>query len=141
MSRHNKARRSALAELRAIYACIPPLECQGLCQQSCGEITMTELERDRIRQALGHELPPMPGVPSVLNPSGACHECPLLSFDGRCTVYSVRPLLCRLWGAVDDPLMRCPWGCRPQRYLTNTETRRLIQRLEDVDERLYGREE
>lgn len=29
----------------------------------------------------------------------------------RCTVYAVRPMICRLWGVTTD--MACPWGCQP----------------------------
>jgi hypothetical protein len=38
------------------------------------------------------------------------YTCPALK-DGRCSVYDVRPTLCRLWGVVED--MPCPWGCVP----------------------------
>ena len=32
--------------------------------------------------------------------------------DGRCTVYAVRPMICRLWGI--DETMPCPYGCVPE---------------------------
>src|SRR2546429_6087610 len=32
--------------------------------------------------------------------------------NGRCTVYEVRPMICRLWGMVEG--MQCPHGCVPE---------------------------
>jgi Fe-S-cluster containining protein len=38
-------------------------------------------------------------------------SCPLLTILGRCSVYQIRPMVCRIWGAVAS--MRCEHGCRP----------------------------
>ena len=95
--------------LRAIYARLPKLECKGLCQHSCGPIIMTTAEARRVERVLGHEM-------------GHCGDdlrCPMLGEDGRCTVYEVRPLICRLWGM--EVSMQCPHGCRPSRYLSREE--------------------
>lgn len=45
-------------------------------------------------------------------------NCTMLK-HGRCSVYSARPVICRLWGVV--PSMPCPWGCKPERMLTDRE--------------------
>jgi hypothetical protein len=37
--------------------------------------------------------------------------CSALDGVGRCSVYEERPLLCRLWGAVEK--MTCQFGCVP----------------------------
>ena len=47
---------------------------------------------------------------------------------GRCAIYSIRPLICRLWGATKR--LPCPWGCKPGRYLTEKESRALLARAE-----------
>ncbi len=44
--------------------------------------------------------------------------------EGRCSVYEVRPLICRLWGATEA--MPCPFGCEPDRVLTDEESSALI---------------
>jgi hypothetical protein len=52
--------------------------------------------------------------------------CPALSLVGRCTVYEVRPMLCRLWGAVEG--MRCDRGCLPVGgLLSDVEGGRLLR--------------
>ena len=46
--------------------------------------------------------------------------CPALDVAfGLCSVYPDRPTLCRLWGVVEK--MRCPFGCEPERYLSDAE--------------------
>lgn len=83
--------------VEALYAEVPEFECRGLCQESCGAISMTAAERRRVEQHTGrkHE------------PSSPCQH---LGPMGQCTIYDVRPLVCRLWGL--SPMMRCPHGCR-----------------------------
>ena len=53
--------------------------------------------------------------------------CPLLSANGRCTVYQVRPLICRLWGTTRA--LACPQGCQPERWVTDDEAVELLKRL------------
>jgi Fe-S-cluster containining protein len=58
---------------------------------------------------------------------------------GRCSIYSMRPAICRLFGAVDHPMLRCPHGCRPEKYLTDAESRAILKDIEDCC--ATGREE
>ena len=42
-------------------------------------------------------------------------DCVFLDKEAkRCKVYAVRPMICRLFGAVDHPKLTCPHGCRPE---------------------------
>ena len=51
--------------------------------------------------------------------------CEALGPDGRCQAYELRPLICRLWGAVD--WLPCPWGCKPDGgWLPNDVALRLL---------------
>lgn len=99
------------ARLDALYAQLPPLDCQGLCADSCGPIPAGTAERQRMERAAGRRLE----APEVLTPVDGvlevCHECSMLK-DGRCAVYDARPMICRLWGLVED--MPCPYGCAPE---------------------------
>ncbi len=93
------------SELDAIYAAVPPVDCKGLCQESCGSVAMTEPERRRIAARHG-----------LVIPDGAFafddrKYCPALTPVGQCGVYDDRPLICRLWGTTKS--MRCPHGCVP----------------------------
>jgi Fe-S-cluster containining protein len=104
-----------LKRLRELYAALPRLNCQGLCSDSCTTvIDMSLAERARIERMIGEELPDWmrrrPGVP-----------CPLLQADGRCSVYSIRPMVCRLYGLAEHVKMSCPHGCEPERRLSDVE--------------------
>lgn len=55
--------------------------------------------------------------------------CPHLGPDGRCTAYEVRPMICRLWGVTRS--MACPWGCIPDRWLSDGEAMELLKLTEE----------
>lgn len=102
-------------ELEQLYAQIPRLDCKGLCPSSCGPIECSERERELIERQAGKPL----DVTAALS-------CSMLTDDGRCSVYAQRPMLCRLWGAVER--MKCPWGCKPDPgYLTDEQGGRLLR--------------
>jgi Fe-S-cluster containining protein len=56
-------------------------------------------------------------------------KCDKLS-GGRCTVYPDRPLICRLFGVVEQ--MRCPFGCVPERFLSERAAYALLERAEKL---------
>ncbi len=87
--------------LRALYDELPVMHCKGLCSDSCGSLTMTVLEQRYIRRQTGKTLP--------LTMAGRL--CPALTEQRQCSVYDVRPMICRLWGMV--AAMRCEHGCMP----------------------------
>lgn len=102
-----------LDKLAAIYAALPTIQCKQLCQSYCGPIGMTPVECQSIRTS-GHPLPSI----SPLTHHGAL-TCSALSPRGKCRIYNQRPLICRLFGLVKA--LRCPHGCQPSRWLTDTE--------------------
>jgi Fe-S-cluster containining protein len=114
------ARRSDIdAQLDALYARLPVIDCAGLCAESCGPIDMTFRERARIREHGQRITEP---EKALARPG---FRCDALTAAGRCGVYDVRPLICRLWGVTEN--MRCPWGCQPHpRHLTAVEANQLM---------------
>jgi hypothetical protein len=95
-------------ELREIWAKIPPVNCKGECANSCGPIGCSSLERSLVEDRAG----------KTLETEGKGMDCTMLRF-GRCSVYSIRPVICRLWGAV--PSMPCPHGCEPEWELSDAD--------------------
>ncbi len=112
---------SQIRSLDAIYREIPVVECKGLCTDSCGPIQMSKAEFDRLSIS----------IQKVFAYKPTDELCPAL-VNGRCSAYAERPIICRLWGVVDDPNMKCPFDCQPAVYLTNDESRRLIQEANDI---------
>lgn len=84
-----------------VYAAVPDANCKGLCHEACGVITMSEFEFDRITARTGREPAAKDGTLT----------CPLLTEDRKCSVYDIRPLMCRLYGSTEK--MPCPFGCVP----------------------------
>lgn len=89
------------AKLNDLYDRLPAVQCKGLCVDSCGPIDMSVRERQDIEAAAGHSCR-----------TGEDGLCNMLGDDGRCTVYDLRPMICRMWGAVES--MPCMFGCVPE---------------------------
>jgi len=116
------SRRIPPKELRDLWAEIPKMKnCKGLCDNSCGPIGCSSVERELVEERTGKRLEAV--APAM--------TCSMLK-NGLCTAYSVRPTLCRLWGAVEG--MKCPHGCEPERMLTDAEGMDILARsMNDED--------
>lgn len=104
--------------LDALYAELPTIKCGGYCQDSCGPIEMSVRERQRIEGTHG-------AVTCGVGPS-----CTMLRPDGTCRAYEIRPMICRLWGLMES--MRCPYGCKPERWLTDAEAFMFLSRADAI---------
>lgn len=104
------------AELKKLYDRIPKIpDCDGRCWTSCGPVGMSDRERQRIRQA-GYRITPYREAMQ----RAETYYCEALTEDRRCAVYDLRPMVCRLWGAVEG--LPCVYGCRPEGgYLSDAE--------------------
>jgi Fe-S-cluster containining protein len=100
---------------------IPPSTCKGLCQAFCGPQFFTNTEWARIPEELR-------GKRLNLNESKHAQHAREKQFykdqpvtapaceylkEGKCSIYSYRPMVCRTWGQVDIPAQRCPFDCVP----------------------------
>lgn len=107
-------------ELREIWDKIPGMkECKGKCHTSCGPVPAASIERKLIEERSGKKLR-----------VDANMDCSML-VNGKCTVYGIRPLICRAWGAITK--LPCVYGCEPERYLTDEEALALFAELEELD--------
>lgn len=115
-----------LAKLKALYARIPKLRCQRKCQACCSNIGMSFFEHGLLTDSVG--IVPVPMSLSKLATEGGAiigetlsmgkevRICPFLK-NGTCSVYELRPFICRMWGATW--MTRCPHGCKPERWLSD----------------------
>lgn len=112
--------------IEQVWAMIPDSNCKGLCVDSCGPIGGSPVEIRMLRQ---HGIEVENVVDALFNVvimGNEAKDCPAL-VDGRCSVYEVRPTVCRLWGSADD--MPCPHGCEPEGgRLSSTDGRRILAR-------------
>jgi hypothetical protein len=109
------------AELQKLYDQIPAIpDCDGRCWTSCGPINMSDRERQRIRGA-GYRITPYRQAMAKVN----TYYCEALTEGKQCAVYGMRPMVCRLWGAVEN--LPCVYGCVPENgFLPEAEGYRLI---------------
>ena len=105
------------------------MDCKGLCLDACGPIHASEHERARLHPRLKlHRR----GDGNILFDLLFNKPCPALR-DKRCSVYSDRPLICRLYGATE--VLRCPHGCEPERLLTRDEAAALLREADELTPR------
>lgn len=120
-------------ELKKIYGKIPELKCVRGCTECCGDPTKpikegylpftplfwSKIEAENIRRYLKEK-----GIKErvVKNP---LEPCPYIE-NGKCLIYPVRPLMCRLFGVVED--LKCPY-VKPKFYLATQEANELIQKV------------
>lgn len=105
-----------MTKLDDLYAKLPSVMCKGLCHDSCSAVPISQVERDAIAKHTGRRVKVMADVPLdlpakhyVIRPKHPDDlTCPYLQ-QKRCSIYSARPLACRMYGAVAG--MRCPHGC------------------------------
>jgi hypothetical protein len=116
-----KTNRDLYAKIDALYRQLPTVACRGLCGVCCGPIPLTMVEADRLRRSHPTRL-----APAVVNEN----RCVYLTPTSRCSVYDVRPLICRCFGLLKR--MSCPWGCVPSSWLTDHAFGRLSQQLEQI---------
>lgn len=132
-----------------LYAQLPALECKGLCHDSCTAIDASELERERLRER-GVELSQEPAAQQLVRyrRTGEVPRCPALGPLNTCTVYDVRPFVCRAFGLVYDPdvlpgdarrqVMMCDHGCVPDGVITTAELHRILADIERLSVRVTG---
>ena len=95
-----------------LYAAIPSFECIEGCTDCCGPVPWSAWE---LKQA-GLAEPPA---------ERADQAC-VFSLAGHCGIHERRPLMCRLYGAVED--MRCPHGRGPLVPLPAADGHELVRR-------------
>ncbi len=135
-----------LKALEALYATLPRFTCQKLCQHCCNHIAMTSLEKAQIDRQIGdlrarraraityaQGQPILPGTAwEVIRPApnnALARQCPLLK-DGLCSIHSIRPAICRLYGIVEN--MPCPHGCKPERVMSVREAWEFLKKVAEL---------
>lgn len=116
---------TVIERLERIYRRIPKLQCQGKCHESCGPIMCSRAEATRMHAISGAPLRVTPEL-----------TCGYLTAEKRCSVYAARPLICRVWGAVEA--MRCEYGCIPDRWLSDAEVRAMLAEIRSISSEIVG---
>lgn len=111
-----------LVQIDAATARIPSFTCKPGCTECCGPVLMTRAEHFRILAARGGN-----GWP-IVKPGTI--TCGLLTDSGRCSVYEIRPAVCRLFGAARVERLQCPVGCGPEKPISAVEAGIILKTVE-----------
>lgn len=96
------------------------MNCKGDCSRYCGAIPCSSLERTQIEARAG----------KPFKTDGSL-TCSMLK-GTRCSVYSVRPFICRVWGTTKA--LACPHGCEPERWLSEEEFTSLATQIRELSD-------
>jgi Fe-S-cluster containining protein len=86
-----------------------------------------ELETKRITEWLGYNpFKSLEKIASELMTKHPCDfKCSLLK-EGKCSIYRIRPLICRLFGLTKK--MQCPFGCVPDKWLDDNIAKGMLRK-------------
>ena len=101
--------------LEKLYAQIPTFDCKPGCSECCGVVPVSGIEAE--------------SLPPIVEKKGK--DCQFISPFG-CTVYENRPLMCRLFGAVNHRALTCPYGAGPELKLEDSKAREIVDMLGDL---------
>ena len=122
-----------LAKIDALLRRLPTFQCKEGCTDCCGPVELSRLEYMRCIRASGRTAEEIRQQMQD-NLKQGIYICPLLNAETRrCTVYDVRPAICRLFGAVKGELL-CPHGYAPESsaLLSNEQAREVLRRVEEL---------
>ena len=100
-------------DYQELYNAIPTFRCKPGCHDCCGPVPFSKWEWDSVADK---------------RKGNANLTCPYVNEQGRCDIYDQRPFLWRIFGATDDPMLRCPHGCGPDKPLSAQEANELTDR-------------
>lgn len=91
---------------------IPFFKCISGCTLCCGPVPFSKIERKAIK---GKKKEVVKGL-----------SCPYECSKG-CSIYEHRPIICRLFGVVNSPLMRCHHGFMPDTLLSEVQGDKILE--------------
>ena len=111
-----------------LWARMPKVECRGLCHAACTIIPLEDSENNLIWEREGFNLSgriQAAVTREAIKPQDEDLKvvpCPALDQKTKlCTIYENRPIICRAFGAMKAGSIRCPHGCKSERWFDAME--------------------
>lgn len=117
-----RGEKTKFKKLYEIYDTIPELKCVSGCNECCGVIFWFRIEEENIRRYLKEHNIEYRYAKSLSD------KCPYFE-DGRCVIYPVRPVICRLYGVVEN--LRCKYVAA-KHYLKKKAAHQIIKEIEKM---------
>lgn len=121
-----------LAKIDELLQQVPSFKCKDGCADCCGPIEMSRLEFYRCIKASGRSVDEV-NRQREKNLAMRDLRCPLLDRKtNRCSVYAVRPAICRVFGTVKE--LACPHGYQPEaeRMLSDASARAILDQVKEL---------
>lgn len=122
-----------LAKIDELLSGLPTFKCKEGCYDCCGPITLSRLESMRCIQASGRTENDLRQQKKNNLKQGKL-DCPLIDTETKkCTVYAVRPAICRLFGVVKGELL-CPHGysAESSALISNDQSCEILQKVNEL---------
>lgn len=122
-----------LAKIDALLSKLPNFQCKEGCADCCGPVELSRLEYMRCIKVSGRSTEDV-RLQMQNNLKQGIYACPLLDTKtNRCTVYDVRPAICRLFGVVKNQLL-CPHGYAAEvsALLSDEQAREILAKVEEL---------
>jgi len=104
------------AKLKSVYSQIPQSECSAHCGECCGILFPSLAELRNIKDWCREHNREYKDFKMTVG-----LDCPYLGKEKECTIYPVRPFLCRILGVSKD--LPCPLGkCKSSKLLNHSQS-------------------
>jgi len=110
-------------KLERVYRQIPKSKCKPTCGKCCGILYPSMAELRNIQEWCQIHNKPYRDFTMVVG-----EDCPYLSIEKNCSIYPVRPFLCRILGVSEDKRLQCP-NCVPEKILNVTNSHYLYTQI------------
>lgn len=121
-----------MAQIDALLSTIPSFKCKPGCADCCGPVYLSRLEFYRCVKASGRSVENV-RQHMEKNAKQKILACPLLDKKtNRCSVYEVRPAICRIFGTSKELL--CPHGYapEPEKMLDDARARQILALVKEL---------
>ena len=122
-----------LKKIDELLSGLPAFQCKEGCFDCCGPVKLSRLEYLRCISVSGRTAEEV-RKQMQNNLKQGIYNCPLLDTETkRCSVYEVRPAICRLFGVVKGELL-CPHGYAPEssELLSDEQSREILRKVEEL---------
>ena len=122
-----------LAKIDELLSGLPTFQCKEGCFDCCGPVIISRLEYMRCIKASGRSAKDVKQQMQSDLKQGI-YTCPLFDAETKkCSVYEVRPAICRLFGVVKGELL-CPHGHAPDPsvLLSDEQSRAILRKVGEL---------
>lgn len=114
----------SLIQIQKIADRIPAFECIPGCTDCCGPVPFSPSEWEAVTEK--KDMPTTDTAELLMKLSqGVSVTCPYAVKEVGCAIYEQRPIMCRIYGTVED--LRCPHGKRPETLFTVMQGKTILR--------------